>query len=205
MSENSLPAITQKPLITPNEQQEFARLDRIVREGFRGMVEAGFALDLIRAKRLYRGNFSTFREYCNTFLELSPQYVGRLISAGRVRQEMETFVSNSNLTLDLPKSEAVLRELKRIKSVPERVAIYQQTAVASDKPPTAKEVSVAVERHLGTAVSTPEGDKIPRDWTADSDRVRVALSVLDDCEAGLLPEELLAACLRQSLEGTLEE
>lgn len=205
MEEKIPPAVSEKPSLTQSEQQEFKRLDQIARDGFEGMVDAGLALEQIRAKRLYRAEYKTFREYCDTFLDLTPQYVGRLISAGKVLGEMETFVSKNGLELDLPKSEAVLRELKPVKAVPDRVAVYQKALAAAGKPPTAIEVAAEVKHHIGD-VPTPEKEKkTPRTSAGDSDRVRAALGLLDDYDAGHLPVELLAECLREALEGELED
>lgn len=205
MEENISPAVSEKSSLTQSEQQEFKRLDQIARDGFEGMVDAGLALEQIRAKRLYRAEYKTFREYCDTFLDLTPQYVGRLISAGKVLGEMETFVSKNGLELELPKAEAVLRELKPVKAVSDRVAVYQKALAAAGKPPTAIEVAVEVKRHIGDVPTPTKEKKTPRTSAEDSDRLRTARGIFDDFDAGLLPKEILVDCLRGAIQEELEE
>lgn len=60
----------------------------------------------------------------NRRLDLTRQYANRLIKAGQVRREMETFVSKGGLDINLPSREAILRELGRIEGDQAKVEVY---------------------------------------------------------------------------------
>ena len=184
---------------------DFQRLDEIVFRAVKSLLGAAAALEAIRDRRLYRGEFQTFEAYCQERFDISRQYANKLIAAGRVRQEMETIVSKKKLALKLPDQEGVLRELGRLSDASDQVEVYQEAiAVASGENPTAAEVGKLVDEHpRGSSQKKQErGQAI-----SASMRIQSALDCLDWYEAQILSGEMatetLISNLRLALKGNL--
>lgn len=62
------------------EAMRYARHQKTIRKNSRGVMEYFLAIEDIRDHRLYREEYSTFEEYCNKELELTRQWVNRLIA-----------------------------------------------------------------------------------------------------------------------------
>lgn len=109
--------------LTSGEADEFKRLDKVVGRFARDTIHAADALYQIRDRKLYRGKFKTFSDYCESVHQMSRQYANRLITAGRIRSEMAPIVSN--LGIALPEKEAQLRELGRVRDPQMRAEILR--------------------------------------------------------------------------------
>jgi protein gp37 len=174
-------AVLDAPL-TQVEQQEFHRLDGIVSAGMRAGVDAAQALFEIRERRLYRAGFATFEEYCQNVHSLTRQYANRLIVAGRVRSEMETFVSKKGLPL--PNKESHLRELARLEEPEQRVTLYGAALKEATKGGhhlTAEAIAAKVDELLGEEPGEEDTPKPP----SPSHRLKEAVRVLDQLESNL--------------------
>ncbi len=73
--------------LTPEEQKERRRLERIVERSF---VEAGRALRKLRSDRLYRSTHRTFEEYCRERFDFSRRRPYQLIKAAAVVEHLQT-------------------------------------------------------------------------------------------------------------------
>jgi len=179
------------------EARDFKRLDGAVMRGLESLVEAAQALEEIRNRWLYRAEFPTFEEYCQTRWDLSRQYANRLIRAGHVLFEMESFVSKERMQMDLPTREAVLHELARLDGGEAMVEAYEEASLDRKDPPHAADVKEVVDRMLG-GVEKPRTERL-----LPSQRVHRALELLDKYERGVgqINVRTLIKSLRQALSG----
>lgn len=191
--------------LTREESREFERLDEIVASGLRSIVDAAVALETIRDQRLYREKFPTFEEYCQKHLDLTRQYANRLIRAGKVRLEMETIVSSKVLELaDLPQSESVLYELRRVDGAEEKCQVYSEAMMdAGDAPPTAAQVREVIDRTYGVSPQ-PKPARV-----AHGNRAQRAIDCLDkyedDVKTGKMTPSAFIKALRRALSNGVKE
>ncbi len=116
--------------LTPEEQKERQRLERIVGRSF---VEAGQALAEIRARRLYRSTHKTFETYCQDRFGFSRRYVNYRIAAVQVVDNLKMGTNGSQnsegvnqLTkLILPTNERQVRPLVKLDPEEQREAWQQ--------------------------------------------------------------------------------
>ncbi len=173
--------------MTPAEADDFKRLHKIVARFARDTVVASDALYEIRDRKLYRGKFRNFGDYCESVHEMSRQYANRLIKAGKIRAEMVPIVSK--MGLPEPENEAQLRELARLPSTEERVEVYREAveqASDSDGKVTARLLAEVIERRRADAQEKPDGDNRRLSPSQRLDRARPLLDQLESTlrEAG---------------------
>ncbi len=82
-----VPEVVELEELTPSEQKERRRLERIVERSF---VEAGRALMKLRDNRLYRSTHRTFEEYCRERFDFSRRRPYQLIKAAAVVEHLQT-------------------------------------------------------------------------------------------------------------------
>lgn len=70
--------------LTKGEQTLLREQEEIIREGAETFVNVGAALTVIRDKRLYRAEFSSFEEYCRRKWNFSKSSANRFIAAHSV-------------------------------------------------------------------------------------------------------------------------
>lgn len=95
--------------LTPEERALWRELNEKVKHGVREIRRLGEALYEIRQKRLYREDFSTWKDYCETVLEMSKPQANRLIVGTEVLADLAPFGATN-----LPDGESQLRELARL-------------------------------------------------------------------------------------------
>lgn len=189
--------------LTPDERKDFTRLDKIVGKFAGDMIPAAEALYEIRSRRLYLGRHATFEAYCQEVHGMSRGYANRLIRAGKIRAEMVPIVTN--LGLPEPSNEAQLRELARLKTTEEQVAVYSEAAVkgkASDGTitVTAKLLSEVIDLKQQAA----EGAQKPEPKSSPQQRLTQARGLVEELESQFPDDEkvrLVLARLRELLEG----
>jgi hypothetical protein len=71
--------------LSSSERKALADLEETFRQGARTPFEMGRVLQEIRDRRLYRGDFPRFSEYCEKKLDCSRSCADRLIGAWRVQ------------------------------------------------------------------------------------------------------------------------
>jgi protein gp37 len=179
--------------LTSGEANEFKRLDKVVGAFARDTIHAADALYQIRDRKLYRGKFKTFSDYCESVHQMSRQYANRLITAGRIRSEMAPIVSN--LGIALPEKEAQLRELGRVKDPQMRAEILrlahaelteQGGDAAAGRPVhlTAKLLREIQEKQITGTEAKPLGAKAGRGATP-SQRLAKAREVVGELEKAI--------------------
>ncbi|MCB1207298.1 MAG: DUF5131 family protein [Verrucomicrobiae bacterium] len=169
--------------MTPVETKDFKRLDKIVSKFARDIVVASDALYEIRDRKLYRGKFKTFSDYCESVHEMSRQYANRLIRAGKIRAEMVPIVSK--MGLPEPENEAQLRELARLPSTEERVEVYREAVVqasSDDGKVTARLLADVISRRNADLPPDSEGE-VPH--LTPIQRLNQARPLLDQLESTL--------------------
>jgi protein gp37 len=127
VTEPDLPS--KEPSLTPEQIHRFEALNKVVQKVCKGVIEAALAMAEIQRDRLYRAQFKTFKEYCDSVKGFSRQYGARLAAAGRVYQQMTTQVVKMGFKPDaipLPTNEAQLTVLAKIKDDGEKVRIFQK-------------------------------------------------------------------------------
>jgi hypothetical protein len=95
--------------LSPEERNLWQELNEKVKHGVREIQKLGEALYEIREMKLYREDFPTWKDYCETILEMSKPQANRLIVGTEVLVHLAPFgVKN------LPDGESQLRELARL-------------------------------------------------------------------------------------------
>ncbi|MDX2215497.1 MAG: hypothetical protein SFY66_19695 [Oculatellaceae cyanobacterium bins.114] len=125
--------------LTVDEKIRRSHLEQTIERGLKAFYEAGQALMEMRDRRLYREEFATFEDYCQTRWEMSKTHANRLIEAAEV---IETLTP---IGVILPINESQARPLAPL-SVEARVEVMQASAaIAPSGKPTAAHVQRAVE------------------------------------------------------------
>jgi protein gp37 len=189
--------------LTPDEQKDFTRLDKIVGKFARDMIPAAEALYQIRNRRLYLARHATFEDYCQEVHGMSRGYANRLIRAGRIQAEMVPIVTK--MGLPEPSNEAQIRELARLKTTEEQVEIYQAAvALATDSDGkvnvTARALAEVIDQRKKTDGDTKESAPTP----SPKQRIAQARSLVEELESQFKDDEkvrLVLARFRELLEG----
>lgn len=119
----------------PPQATHLEQLEHVIHQGLATFVEVGNALMNIRDLRLYRANFKTFEDYCNTRWGLSRRRSDELISAAGV-------VGNLSGMPLIPANERQANPLTRLE--PEQQCEAWQRAV--ETAPDGKITAAHVER-----------------------------------------------------------
>ena len=117
------PAITAGSL-SELEQTKLQQLETVINRGKQAFVEVGTALMEIRVKRLYRGEFNTFEEYCQNKWGFSRQFASLQIQSAEIASGLSSI-------LDIPNGTTA----EQFISVPaeDRLAVAEQAkAIASE-------------------------------------------------------------------------
>ncbi len=178
--------------LTPVDHEDFKRLDKVVGTAAKSFVEASLALHQIRSRKLYRGTYKTFEDYCQSVHEISRQYANKLINAGRIYAEMETIVSKTELPA--LQSEAKLRELARIPDPQERVRVFREVMESSTG--KGKKITSAM---LATAIDV-RGAQEPGptiEHLSPTKRLQQAAALLGDLEKTLETGRSYRALIRK--------
>lgn len=189
--------------LTPDERDDFTRLDKLVRGFARGLIPAAEALYQIRNRRLYRARHATFEDYCQEVHGMSRGYADRLIRAGKIRAEMVPIVTK--MGLPEPSNEAQIRELARLKTIEEQVEVYQEAAVASRDSEgkvnlTARMIGEVIDRRRTADVETKDAPSKP----SPKQRIARARSLVEELESEFEGDEKVRQVLarfRELLEG----
>jgi hypothetical protein len=127
------------------DDERLAELEKLIAKGQKTFVEVGLALAEIRALRLYKREFSSFREYCQKKWGWSKSYAYDIIQSAEVARSLPEKVSA------MADTERQVRELR--KAPPAERAGIVQAIVDEGKPVTAKEI----KRHLPPPPIRPSG------------------------------------------------
>lgn len=119
--------------LTDGERKEKEEIETRLNSFFASFVERGKDLSILRDKRLYREDYTSWDAYCRLALSWSKTYVDRLIKASKVVRELTPV----GATKFLPGNEYVARELGKIKSSDSRQRVWEEALrISKDKPVT---------------------------------------------------------------------
>jgi len=119
IAENFDPDMTKADLDRWNQQVAIANRTR------NAAFEFWQALTVIRDERLYRAQFATFEECCQTLWGMSRQYINSGIKAAEIAKDLETIVSISN--------EGTAREFTKVPKEDRPKVAEEAKAVAESK------------------------------------------------------------------------
>lgn len=97
--------------LSDSEMEDLDKLTTIVRQSFDGARIGERALREIRDRRLWRGRYPSFSDFCRSELDLSEARVSQLIQCA---DEVANLVGKVSDDL-IPTSERAIRELRRVK------------------------------------------------------------------------------------------
>ena len=91
--------------LTDIEQDDFERLEDVIRENYKSTYELAAAMAEIRNRRLHREFYDTFEEYCKERWKYSRSYCARLADMNEVIQDLKEY-KNSDV---MPRNELQAR------------------------------------------------------------------------------------------------
>jgi hypothetical protein len=127
-------------LLSNPEEERLRVCETAIQTGWQRFVEVGLALEEIRDNRLYRNNFNSFEEYCQTRWDFKHGKAKYLIAAARICRRLRELPD-----VPQPQRESQLRPL--LSMAPEQVALAWQCAVqlGGNSPVTARLVKRAIK------------------------------------------------------------
>ncbi len=127
-------------LLPVDEQYEFERCEVVIRQGIETFKEVGQAFIIIRNKRLYRAEFSTFEDYCQKKWGMPRQHVNRMIAASETVFNLEPIGS-------IPTTESQVRPLTSLEPEIQREAWREvvQQSQETGQPITAAKVQAVAD------------------------------------------------------------
>lgn len=138
--------------LTSVEQSDLAELEGVIRKHLRGFVLVGNALSEIRERKLYRTEFSTFRDYCREVWEIGRSRAYQLMDVADVIENLSTIVDKNEVEPEpfLPVNEAQARPLTILKAEDQIVVwrLVKNAVLRGPAPLTARLVSQQVEDFL---------------------------------------------------------
>jgi hypothetical protein len=114
-------------------------LEKKIEAGLEYFRIAGESLRIIKEKKLYKSEYSTYEDYCHQRWGFSPQYANRLISAASTIRQIEESEPTGSV---LPHSESQARILSKSKDP--NIAWKSAQEETGKEQPTAKDI----EAHL---------------------------------------------------------
>ena len=137
--------------LSQEEQQLLVRLEQDIRQAF---YVAGAALLEIRDRRLYRQDFFSFEEYCQSRFTLTRRSVDYLIAASsvvknllRTKEIIQVRTNGSQvLSFVLPTSERQVRPLAKLEPQKQVEVWHKAVEIAGEKVPSGKIVKNLVDQ-----------------------------------------------------------
>lgn len=130
--------IPPRPL-TPEEADALAAQEAVIARGLQTFYDVGTALTTIRDGRLYRGDFGTFEDYCQSRWNMTRQHANRLVASAEVLRNLEPIGST------LPASESQARPLAQLPPDQQAPAWRRVVETAPEGRITAAHVAQTVE------------------------------------------------------------
>jgi hypothetical protein len=169
------------------ESIELSQAEQTIEIGLRAFWEAGKALLTIRDKKLYRADYETFENYCESRWRMDRTHAYRLIAASKVLKNLSPVGDNS----PLPSSERQIRPLAKLKEPSLQQKAWENAVqAAGGSSPTAKQVASTVEELLRAESPEPENQTVFNSQPEGNNRQFPALETEKDIEIRNLREEL---------------
>jgi len=182
-------------LMSPEETDRLAELEAIIKRDMQGFVRVGLALKEIFDKNLYRGKYTTWKDYLKAEWDMGKSYADYQIKAAGTIGNLEekfhncgTFESEEfDYTVDfiLPKNEAQTRPLTLL-SKEQQPDAWKLAVLITNGKPTALAVTKVVQEILeaqldedkkGLQDRLPKEVNIPDDFSEQFNRLIEVLSM----------------------------
>ncbi len=148
-------------------------LEETIETGVKGYIKAGQALEYIKSKKLYKGAYDTYEEYCRKRWGFTPQHANRLISAAKIEDKIKSEPTGSVS----PQTESQIRALSKSKN-PEIDWKDIQEATGKEQP-TAKEITAYLKEKY--TENTIDAELIEDDPDAiETDTAMFLVDVIDN-------------------------
>jgi hypothetical protein len=151
--------------LSKKEERDLEKLEGVIRNGARAFMAVGTALTEIQSRRLYRGQFGSFEDYCRQVWSFGRAEAFDKISAARIAAVVSPISDKAKIPLreDHLKALAPLAEEQDIREVYQRVLKRCQK---EHEPITGKALREERQRYL-----TP-GDELEKDAGGREPRTR---------------------------------
>jgi hypothetical protein len=116
-----------KSVLTPIEHDDLARLEVVIERGMQSFVEVGNALLEVNDRRLYREQFSTFQEYCQSKWNMTARRAYQLCEAAEVVKQLPENVNHGSQI-----NERQVRELAKVEPDKRVTVIQAAKAISQD-------------------------------------------------------------------------
>jgi hypothetical protein len=135
--------------LSADELSTLSVYEGVIRQGLESFVEVGNALARIRDGRLYRAEFKTFEEYCQTRWNLDKRYANRLVVAANVVEDLGPIGPK-------PKTESQVRQLVKLPKE-ERPKAWKESVETAPKDATGNPKITAkhVEQVVAAKIDKP--------------------------------------------------
>jgi hypothetical protein len=136
--------------LSPTERKQFAKLRHEIQEGLSEMhsrfVQVGKALLEIREKKLFRGKYKNFIEFCEEEFNIAKTRAYELAGAAEIMRDFSAVAEFSTV----PTNERQMRPLTALKEPEQRKVAWQKAlSLAGDKPVVESDVRKAVAEVKG--------------------------------------------------------
>lgn len=128
--------------LSPAERAELSSCVETVKRGLRSFLEAGQALENIRAKQLYREGHRTFESFAEREFGLSDRRLHQLIESFKLVENLKSI----SPSLPTPKVEAAVRPLAGLNPVDQLAAYTEAVEAAGGGAPAPKLVKAAADK-----------------------------------------------------------
>lgn len=144
--------------LTPSETKSLKEHESVIAAHLSAFFAVGNALLEIQRRKLYRGEFATFEEYCRLRWDMSRSYAYRLLKAAEVCAALSPIGD-----IPLPENEAQVRPL--IHLPPEKIALAWGEVVRSTH---AGKVSASIVRNVVKQLEHGNAEKdLETQWEHD--------------------------------------
>lgn len=149
-------------ILIESEQNELLQHEQTIEQGLKTFVDVGNALLAIRDKRLYRGPWDTFEDYCNDRWGMERRHAYRLMDAAQAVENV------SQGTQILPTNERQARPLTELAPELQPVVWQKSVETAPNGKVTAAHVAATAKNFVSPIAPVDDPDAIltkQLDWT----------------------------------------
>lgn len=128
--------------LTTDERRELQKSEAIIELGIRKFWEVGTELLKVRNSRLYREDYATFQEYCETRWNFSRQRASQIINSTEVRATLSTSGCQT-----LPETERETRALQHLEPE-EQVKVWKKAEEKAGGKPSPAQISETMDAEV---------------------------------------------------------